>query len=321
MNQRRLGASGPLVSELGLGCMSLAGPYGNGEERESIATIHRALELGVTLFDTAEMYGPHRCEEIVGKALADRRERAFICTKFGIYPEGPDGSPQRVRAAVEGSLSRLGIETIDLYYQHRVDPKVPIEETVGAMAELVREGKIRYIGLSEAAAETIRRAHATHPIAAVQTEYSLFYRDIEDNGNLATMRELDIALVAYSPLGRGFLTGTVTAPTDFAQDDSRRNHPRFAAENFAANKAIVDALGVVAAEIGATTAQTAIAWVLAQGDDIITIPGTKRVKRLEENAGAAGLILTPGQLERIAEAAPKGAARGQRYADMATVNR
>jgi aryl-alcohol dehydrogenase-like predicted oxidoreductase len=288
------------VAELGLGCMSLAGPYGTGEERESIATIHRALELGVTFFDTAEMYGPHRCEEIVGKALADRRDRAFICTKFGAYPEGPDGSPQRVKAAVEGSLSRLGIETIDLYYQHRVDPKVPIEETVGAMADLVREGKIRYIGLSEAAAETIRRAHATHPIAAVQTEYSLFYRDIEDNGNLATMRELGIALVAYSPLGRGFLTGTVTAPTDFAQDDSRRNHPRFAVENFAANKAIVDALGVVAAEIGATTAQTAIAWVLAQGDD---------------------LVLTFEQLGRIAEAAPKGAARGQRYADMASVNR
>jgi aryl-alcohol dehydrogenase-like predicted oxidoreductase len=301
--------------------MSLAGPYGTGEERESIATIHRALDLGATLFDTAEMYGPHRCEEIVGKALADRRDRAFICTKFGIYPDGPDGSPARVKAAVEGSLSRLGIETIDLYYQHRVDPKVPIEETVGAMAELVQAGKIRFIGLSEAAADTIRRAHATHPIAAVQTEYSLFYRDIEDNGNLATLRDLGIALVAYSPLGRGFLTGTVTAPTDFADDDSRRKHPRFAPEHFAANKAIVDALGVVAAEIGATTAQTAIAWVLAQGDDIITIPGTKRVARLEENAGAADLVLTPEQLGRIAEAAPKGAARGQRYADMASVNR
>ena len=308
--------------------MGMSEFYGATDDAESMRTIHRALELGINFFDTSNAYGPYTNEVLVGKALADRRDRAFIATKFGIVrePGNPtkrsfNGKPDYVREECEGSLERLGIETIDLYYQHRVDADTPIEETVGAMAELVKAGKVRYLGLSEASAATIRKAHAVHPIAALQSEYSLFSRDIEDSGVLATIRELGIALVPYSPLGRGMLSGTIRSIDDLAPDDFRRHSPRFAGENFAKNLALADAVRAIATEIGATPSQIALAWVLAQGEDMLPIPGTKRVDRLEENAAAADLRLSADQLRRIEAAAPKGAAVGDRYSDMSMVNR
>jgi aryl-alcohol dehydrogenase-like predicted oxidoreductase len=327
VGRRSLGRNGPRVAELGLGCMGMVGWYGEGDDKESLRTLHRAIELGVTLIDTAEMYGPYTNEEFVGRAIADRRERVFLCTKFGIVRDRAtmqttfDGSPANVRRSIDASLQRLGVETVDLYYLHRVDAATPIEETVGAMADLVTAGKVRYLGLSEAGAATITRANDVHPISAVQSEYSLFSRDVEDNGVLAKLRELGIALVAYSPLGRGLLSGEIRAAADLAANDVRRNHPRWQGENFTRNIDVVDRVRDVAAELGATPSQVALAWVLAQGDDVITIPGTKHVGRLEENARAADLQLTPAQLARIEAAAPKGAVAGMRYADMSSVNR
>jgi aryl-alcohol dehydrogenase-like predicted oxidoreductase len=328
MKHRTLGNSGAAVSELGLGCMGMSEFYGATDDAESIRTLHRALDLGITFFDTADMYGPFTNEELVGRALAGQRSRAFIATKFGNVrdPHDPrkrsvNGRPEYVRAACDASLRRLNIETIDLYYQHRVDTNTPIEETVGAMAELVTAGKVRYLGLSEASAATIRRATAVHPIAALQTEYSLFSRDIEDDGILATLRELHIALVPYSPLGRGFLSGTIRSIDELAPDDFRRISPRFKGENFARNLALVDAVQDIAREFDATPSQIALAWVLAQGDDVVPIPGTKRVDRLDENARAVDLELSAEQLRRIEAAAPKGAVVGERYADMSMVNR
>jgi aryl-alcohol dehydrogenase-like predicted oxidoreductase len=327
MKQRQLGRNGPAVSALGLGCMGMSEFYGATNDEQSLRTIDRALELGITFLDTADMYGFGANEELVGKAIAGRRDRIFLATKFGIVrggdpnERGVDGSRAYVRRAIDASLRRLGVDYVDLYYQHRVDPKTPIEETVGEMGELVRAGKVRHIGLSEAAAETIRRAHRTHPIAALQSEYSLFSRDIEDTGVLSTVRELGISLVAYSPLGRGMLSGEIRSIEDLAADDYRRFSPRFAGENFAKNLAVVERVRAVARGIGATPSQVALAWVLAQGDDIIPIPGTKRVERLEENAKAVDVALSAEDLRRIEEVAPKGAAAGERYADMSYVNR
>lgn len=328
MHHRVLGRNGPRVSELGLGCMGMSEFYGATDDAESIRTIHRALHLGITFFDTADMYGPYKNEELVGRALAHRREEVVIATKFGNVrdPNDPtkrsvNGKPDYVRTSCEGSLRRLGVETIDLYYQHRVDPGTPIEETVAAMAELVIAGKVRYLGLSEASALTIQRAHAVHPIAAVQTEYSLFSRDIEDNGVLATLRELGIGLVPYSPLGRGFLSGAIRSLDDLAPDDYRRLSPRFQAENFAKNLALVDAVRDISREFEATPAQVALGWVLAQGDDFVPIPGTKRTDRLEENARAVDITLSREQLRRIEQVSPKHAAAGDRYADMSMVDR
>ena len=327
MQQRILGTSGPSVSAIGLGCMGMSEFYGTTEDRESIATIHRALDLGVTFLDTADMYGYGKNEELVGRAIADRRERAFVATKFGIVrSDDPkkrtfSGKPEYVRQQCDSSLKRLGIDTIDLYYQHRVDTTTPIEETVGAMAELVKAGKVRYLGLSEASAATIRKAHATHPIAALQSEYSLFTRDIEDNDVLATLRELGIALVPYSPIGRGFLSGAIRSLDALEPDDFRRSSPRFQGDNFAKNLAVVDEVNALARSIGATPTQLALAWVLAQGSDVVPIPGTKRVKFLEENAAAADITLTVEQRARLEDVAPKGAAAGARYPDMSHVNR
>ncbi|EKY28387.1 oxidoreductase, aldo/keto reductase family protein [Brevundimonas diminuta 470-4] len=283
MKMRKLGRSGPEVSAVGLGCMGMSAFYGGADEAQSIAVIHRALDLGVTLFDTAEMYGPHTNEVLLGKALKGRRDEAFIATKFGInrQPDGSaitDGSPANVRRAVEGSLSRLGVDHIDLYYQHRIDPNTPIEETVGAMAELVKEGKVRFLGLSEAAPATIRKAHAEHPITALQTEYSLWSRDPEDE-LLGVVRELGIGFVPYSPLGRGFLSGEIKSIDDLAPDDFRRTNPRFAGDNFQKNLDLVDAVGAIAADKGVTAAQLALAWVLAQGEDLVPIPGTRGSRR------------------------------------------
>lgn len=327
MKMRKLGRNGPEVSAVGLGCMGMSAFYGGADEAQSIAVIHRALDLGVTLFDTAEMYGPHTNEVLVGKALKDRRDEAFIATKFGInrQPDGSaitDGSPANVRRAVEGSLSRLGVDHIDLYYQHRIDPNTPIEETVGAMAELVKEGKVRFIGLSEAAPATLRRAHAEHPITALQTEYSLWSRDPEDE-LLGVVRELGIGFVPYSPLGRGFLSGEIKSIDDLAPDDFRRTNPRFAGDNFQKNLDLVDAVGAIAADKGVTAAQLALAWVLAQGDDLVPIPGTRRIATLEQNAAAADIVLTPDDLARIEVVFPRGAAAGERYAPggMSSLNR
>jgi aryl-alcohol dehydrogenase-like predicted oxidoreductase len=325
--KRLLGKNGPLVSEIGLGCMGMVGWYGTGDDAESVRTIHRAIELGGNLLDTAEMYGPHTNEEMVGRAIADRRDKVFLCTKFGIVREpgaktvNYDGSRANVNRSIEGSLKRLGVDHVDLYYLHRVDPNTPIEDTVGAMAALVKAGKVRYIGLSEASAETIRRGNAVHPIAAVQSEYSLFSRDIEETGVIAALRELGISLVSYSPLGRGLLSGEIRSIEDLEPGDVRHNHPRWQGENFKRNLDVVDRVKSIAKDLGATPSQVALAWVLAQGEDIVTIPGTKHVARLEENQGAANLRLTQDQLAAIEAAAPKGAAAGNRYGDMSAVNR
>ncbi|MET4683299.1 aldo/keto reductase [Brevundimonas faecalis] len=327
MKMRKLGHGGPEVSAVGLGCMGMSAFYGGADEAQSIAVIHRALDLGVTLFDTAEMYGPHTNEVLLGKALKGRRDEAFIATKFGInrQPDGSavtDGSPANVRRAVEGSLSRLGVDHIDLYYQHRIDPNTPIEETVGAMAELVKEGKVRFLGLSEAAPATLRRAHAEHPITALQTEYSLWSRDPEDE-LLGVVRELGIGFVPYSPLGRGFLSGEIKSVDDLAPDDFRRTNPRFAGDNFQKNLDLVDAVGAIAADKGVTAAQLALAWVLAQGEDLVPIPGTRRITTLEQNAAAADIVLSADDLARIEAVFPRGAAAGERYAPggMTSVNR
>ena len=299
------------VGRLGLGTMGMSMAYtgAGSDDAESIRTIHRALDLGVTLIDTAEIYGPYVNEELVGRAIAGRRDEVVLATKFGLVSHGGDGpwhldsSPANIRVALEGSLRRLGTDHVDLYYQHRVDPATPIEETVGALSELVAEGKVRHIGLSEAGPETIRRGHAVHPIAALQSEYSLWTRELEARA-LAVLRELGIGLVAYSPLGRGFLTGAIRTVDDFDDDDSRKNNPRFMGENFAHNLRAVDEVTSLAAEIGATPAQVALAWVLAQGDDVVPIPGTKRVARLEENLGADEVNLTSEQLARLASVTP-----------------
>src|SRR5580692_4795797 len=319
MLQRHLGKNGPLVSALGLGCMGMSEFYGARDDAESLATIHRSIELGMTLFDTADVYGHGDNEILVGEAIRGVRDKVFLATKFGIVRDkanpnlrGVNGSRAYVRAACEASLRRLRVDTIDLYYQHRVDPNTPIEETVGALAELVREGKVRYIGLSEASAETIRRAHKVHPISALQTEYSLWTRDPEDD-ILPTTRELGIAFVAYSPLGRGFLTGQYKKFEDFAPDDYRRFSPRFQGENFQKNLDLVARVEAIAKEKKCTPSQLALAWLLAQGDDIIPIPGTKRRQYLEENAGALQVTLTVEDLRRIDEVAPHGAASGARY--------
>jgi aryl-alcohol dehydrogenase-like predicted oxidoreductase len=306
--------------------MGMSEFYGAGDEAESIATIHRALDLGVTFLDTADMYGPFTNERLVGRAIADRREQVVLATKFGNERRedgswvGINGSPEYVRKACDASLERLGVDHIDLYYQHRVDPSTPIEETVGAMKELVEAGKVRRLGLSEAAPETIRRAHAVHPIAALQTEYSLWSRDPED-GILQTVRELGIGFVAYSPLGRGFLTGQYKTVDDLPEDDFRRRNPRFQGANFERNLELVAQVEEIAAEKGITSSQLAIAWVLAQGDDVVPIPGTKRVKYLEENVAAADVVLSPNDLQRLEDAFPKGSTAGDRYPDMSTVNR
>jgi aryl-alcohol dehydrogenase-like predicted oxidoreductase len=327
IERRQLGHGGPEVSAIGLGCMGMSEFYGVGDEAESIATIHAAIERGVDFLDTADMYGVGRNEELVGKAIADRRDRVFLATKFGNV-RGDDGSfkgvcgrPDYVRSACEASLKRLGVEVIDLYYQHRVDPDVAIEETVGAMAGLVEAGKVRFLGLSEAAPATVRRAHAVHPIVALQTEYSLWSRDAEEEV-LPTVRELGIAYVAYSPLGRGFLTGQFRSPADFPDDDYRRFHPRFTGANFEKNIALVREIEAMAAAKGCTAAQLAVAWVLAQGEDIVPIPGTKRRSYLEQNIGALDVRLSPEELERIDRILPPGAASGPRYheAGMATIN-
>jgi len=325
MEKRKLGAAGPEVSAQGLGCMGMSEFYGTADESEAREVIQRALDLGVTLLDTADMYGPFTNEELVGEAIAGRREEVVLATKFGnVRGEngerlGIRGDPEYVRKACEDSLRRLGVERIDLYYQHRVDPRVPIEETVGAMAELVQEGKVAHLGLSEAAPETIRRAHATHPIAALQTEYSLWSRDPEDE-ILPTVRELGIGFVAYSPLGRGFLTGRFQRPEDLPEDDFRRHNPRFEGENFKRNLELVERVKEIAAEKGAAPGQLALAWALAQGEDIVPIPGTKRIPYLEQNVAAGEVELTDEDLRRIDEAAPAGAAAGDRYTDMSPVN-
>jgi aryl-alcohol dehydrogenase-like predicted oxidoreductase len=326
MKQRTLGSRGLVVSELGLGCMGMSEFYGQADDSESLRVLDRALELGVTFWDTADMYGPFTNERLVGKALKGRRDRVQLATKFGIMRGengerlGIEGSPEYVRRACDASLQRLGVDHLDLYYQHRVDTKVPIEETVGAMAELVKAGKVRHLGLSEAAPDTIRRAHAVHPIAALQTEYSLWSRDPED-GLLATTRELGIGFVAYSPLGRGFLTGAIQKPEDLAPDDFRRHNPRFQGENFARNLQVVERVRRIAREKGATPGQIALAWLLAQGPDIVPIPGTKRVTYLEENAQAAAIALTAEDLRHIDEASPRGVTAGDRYPDMSSINR
>jgi aryl-alcohol dehydrogenase-like predicted oxidoreductase len=327
MQTRTLGLKGPTVSALGLGCMGMSEFYGDRDDAESVATIHRALDQGVTLFDTSDAYGPHTNERLLGRAVADRRDQVLLATKFGLVrdPDDPtargvNGRPEYVRQAAEGSLQRLGVDHIDLYYQHRVDPDTPIEETIGAMAELVQEGKVRYLGMSEAGPETLRRANAVHQITALQTEYSLWSRDPGDE-ILPTCRELGIGFVAYSPLGRGFLTGAIQSVDDLAPDDYRRSSPRFQGENFDRNLELVGTIGELAANKAVTPAQLALAWVLAQGEDIVPIPGTKRRARLEENADAVDIELSDDELREIADALPE--ASGDRYPEqsMATLDR
>ncbi|MFC5528157.1 aldo/keto reductase [Cohnella yongneupensis] len=327
MEQRTLGNGGLKVSALGLGCMGMSDFYSGRDDEESVRTLHRALELGVTFLDTADIYGIGRNEELVGRAIKGRRDEVVLATKFGnVRDENGkmlriDGRPEYVRTACEASLRRLGVDHIDLYYQHRVDANTPIEETVGAMADLIREGKVRYLGLSEAGPATIRRAHAVHPITALQTEYSLWSRDVEDD-ILPTCRELGIGFVPYSPLGRGFLTGQIRRFEDLAEDDFRRNSPRFQGDNFAKNLDLVDKIVEIASEKGCTPSQLALAWLLAQGEDIAPIPGTKRRTYLEDNVGALDVKLSGDDLARIDEAAPKGVAAGNRYPDasMKSVN-
>jgi len=327
MNKRTLGTNGPQVSEIGLGCMGMSAFYGVTDESEAIRTIQRALELGCNFLDTSDMYGPHTNERLLGSAIKDRREQVFLASKFGIKLEmsdpprrAIDGSPAYVKEACEGSLERLGVEHIDLYYQHRVDPKTPIEETVGAMAELVKEGKVRHLGLSEASAQTIRRAHAVYPIAAVQTEYSLWTRDVEEE-ILPTLQELGIALVAYSPLGRGFLSGRFSSPEELDEGDFRRYGPRFNGENLKHNLELAERVKELAHEKGVSAGQLALAWVLSRGEQVVPIPGTKRVEYLEENLKAAEIELSKEESERIAQAIP--AAAGDRYdpQGMTTINR
>jgi aryl-alcohol dehydrogenase-like predicted oxidoreductase len=319
MNRRTLGSQGLEVSAEGLGCMGMTWAYGEGDEASGERTIHRAIELGVTLLDTAEVYGPYTNEELVGRAVAGRRDEVEIATKFGFavnpaspYDRGTDGSPENARRVCDESLARLGTDHIDLYYQHRVDPGVPVEETVGAMGELVAAGKVRFIGLSEASPESIRRAHATHPLSAVQSEYSLWTRDPEDEV-LPTLRELGIGFVPYSPLGRGFLTGQIRSIDDLPEDDWRRSNPRFQGEAFEENLRLADRVAELADDIGATPAQVALAWVLAKGDDVVPIPGTKSPERLEENAAATDLKLTDAQLAELDQAISRDAVRGARY--------
>ena len=322
MEQRPLGSDGLTVSRMGLGCMGMSEFYGTGDEKESIRAIHRALEMGMNFLDTADIYGVGRNEDLVGKAIRDRRDTAVLATKFGNV-RGADGSwlgvngkPEYVRSCCEASLRRLGVDVIDLYYQHRVDPNTPIEDTVGAMAELVRQGKVRYLGLSEAAPATIRRACAAHPIAALQTEYSLWTRDPE-NEVLPTCRELGVGFVAYSPLGRGIFGGKIKSLDDVEEGDYRRNNPRYAEENLSHNLSLVERLEKIAAEKKCRPAQLALAWLLARGEDIFPIPGTKRVERLEENAGALDVVLTPEDIDRLDAAFPPGAAKGTRYHEQA----
>jgi aryl-alcohol dehydrogenase-like predicted oxidoreductase len=328
MQTRPLGTAGLTVSTIGLGCMGMSEFYGARDDAESLATIHRALDLGLTLLDTADMYGPFTNEALVGRAIKGRRNDVIVATKFGIQRDpatgvrrGISGRPEYVRQSVEGSLRRLGTDHVDLYYQHRVDRAVPIEETVGAMADLVQAGLVRFIGLSEASAATLERACRVHPVSALQTEYSLWTRDPEDEA-LAACRRLGVGFVAYSPLGRGFLTGALTSPDDFAPDDYRRHSPRFQGENFAKNLQLADTVKRIAQRLGATPSQLAIAWVLAQGPDIVPIPGTKRRRYLDENVAAAGLTLDAGVLAELEAAFPKGAAAGLRYPEamMGSIN-
>jgi aryl-alcohol dehydrogenase-like predicted oxidoreductase len=327
MERRTLGGPGLVVSALGLGCMGMSQSYGPGDDQESVATIHRALDLGMTFLDTADVYGPFTNERLVGKAIAGRRDELVLATKFGNQRRADgswirvNGEPGYVRQACDASLERLGVDHLDLYYQHRVDRSVPVEETWGAMAELVQAGKVRYLGISEAAPATVRRAHAVHPVSAGQYEWSLFTRDLEDE-LLATVRELGIGLVAYSPLGRGFLSGRITSPDDFGENDFRRNHPRFTGENFTRNLELVERVRELAERKGVTPSQLAIAWVLAQGDDVVPIPGTKRRSYLEENLGTLDVELTAEDLAAIEQVTPRGSAAGERYTpeNMANVN-
>ena len=319
MTNRELGRNGPLVSAIGLGCMGMSEFYAGRDDEESIRTIHRALDLGVTFLDTADMYGPHTNENLVGRAIRDRRTSVVLATKFGNVRDasgahiGVNGSPEYVRQCCDASLKRLGVDVIDLYYQHRVDLNVPIEDTIGAMAELVRNGKVRYLGMSEAAPGTLRRAAAVHPIAALQSEYSLWTRDVETNGVLSTCRELGIGFVPFSPLGRGFLTGRFQALADLPADDVRHTYPRFQPGNFESNMSLVRRIEEMAKQKQCTPAQLALAWLLAKGDDIVPIPGSKRRSRVEENAGAADIALSARDVATLDEIAPPGVAAGERY--------